>query len=302
METLLREITSSTPSAEQAIRVLIRLFAATRLVGIVGYERQTRGKSAGLRTRMLVAIGSAMFVLAPLEAGMAIADVSRVVQGVAAGIGFIGAGAILKLKSEKEIQGLTTAAGVWMTAAIGLAAGMGRLGLAASAPHLRGSSSRFSRLRRRKDESSGNLAGSERPFATPGWMVGATGFEPAASRSRTERSTKLSHAPTTGINAEQLVYRTSAEKPTPPRRCICSGFQPSGFQLPASNDPPAGCLPTIRPAGEALRVGGEKRTSHVVPHMPLDGDFLALHAEQVERVSFTAFARRGRRPCFDDYG
>jgi putative Mg2+ transporter-C (MgtC) family protein len=131
METLLREITSSTPSAEQAIRVLIRLFAATRLAGIVGYERQTRGKSAGLRTRMLVAIGSAMFVLAPLEAGMAIADVSRVVQGVAAGIGFIGAGAILKLKSEKEIQGLTTAAGVWMTAAIGLAAGMGRLGLAA---------------------------------------------------------------------------------------------------------------------------------------------------------------------------
>ena len=56
---------------------------------------------------------------------------SRVIQGVAAGIGFIGAGAILKVTSEREIQGLTTAAGIWMTAAIGLAAGLGRLGLAA---------------------------------------------------------------------------------------------------------------------------------------------------------------------------
>ncbi len=130
METLLQEITSGIPSAEQAIRILVRLSAATLLAGIVGYERETHGKSAGLRTHMLVAIGSAMFVLAPLEAGMAIADVSRVVQGVAAGVGFIGAGAILKVTTEKEIHGLTTAAGVWMTAAIGLAAGMGRLGLA----------------------------------------------------------------------------------------------------------------------------------------------------------------------------
>jgi putative Mg2+ transporter-C (MgtC) family protein len=119
METLLREITSGIPSAEQAIHVLIRLFAATLLAGIVGYERQTRGESAGLRTHMLVAIGSGMFVLAPLEAGMAIADVSRVVQGVAAGIGLIGASAILKLKSEKEIQGLTTAAGVWRLPPLG---------------------------------------------------------------------------------------------------------------------------------------------------------------------------------------
>jgi putative Mg2+ transporter-C (MgtC) family protein len=131
METLLHEITSGIPNAEQALRILIRLAAATLLAGIVGYEREARGKAAGLRTHMLVAIGSAMFVLAPLEAGLAIADVSRIVQGVATGIGFIGAGTILKGTSEREIQGLTTAAGVWMTAAVGLAAGMGRFGLAA---------------------------------------------------------------------------------------------------------------------------------------------------------------------------
>jgi putative Mg2+ transporter-C (MgtC) family protein len=80
---------------------------------------------------MLVALGSAIFVLAAAESGMPMADLSRVVQGVAAGIGFIGAGAILKVTTEREIQGLTTAAGIWMTAAIGVGAAMGRWGLAA---------------------------------------------------------------------------------------------------------------------------------------------------------------------------
>ena len=82
---------------------------------------------------MLVALGSAIFVLAPMESGMAIDDISRVVQGIASGIGFIGAGAILKVTAEREIQGLTTAAGLWMTAAVGVAAGMGRYGSAALA-------------------------------------------------------------------------------------------------------------------------------------------------------------------------
>ena len=131
MEILLAEIASGMPSLEQAARVIVRLLAATVLAAIIGYERQTSGKSAGLRTHMLVALSSAIFVLAPLEAGMSMGDVSRVIQGVAAGIGFIGAGAILKVSTEREIQGLTTAAGIWMTAAVGLAAGMGRFGLAA---------------------------------------------------------------------------------------------------------------------------------------------------------------------------
>ncbi|HXG82686.1 MAG TPA: MgtC/SapB family protein [Pyrinomonadaceae bacterium] len=61
---------------------------------------------------------------------MSLSDLSRVIQGLATGIGFIGAGAILKLSEKQEIQGLTTAAGIWMTAAVGVAVGLGRLGLA----------------------------------------------------------------------------------------------------------------------------------------------------------------------------
>jgi putative Mg2+ transporter-C (MgtC) family protein len=130
METLQAELLSGLPSFEQAVRIAVRLLAASILAGVIGYEREKTGKSAGLRTHMMAALGSAIFVLAPLESGMELADVSRVVQGVAAGIGFIGAGAILKVTSEREIQGLTTAAGLWLTAAAGLSAGMGRLGLA----------------------------------------------------------------------------------------------------------------------------------------------------------------------------
>jgi putative Mg2+ transporter-C (MgtC) family protein len=130
MDILQNEIFSGIPDTAQAIRVVVRILAATMLGAIVGYERERTGKSAGLRTHMLVALSSAVFVLAPLEAGMESADVSRVIQGVAAGIGFIGAGAIMKLPDERQIDGLTTAAGIWMTAALGLAAGLGRFGLA----------------------------------------------------------------------------------------------------------------------------------------------------------------------------
>jgi putative Mg2+ transporter-C (MgtC) family protein len=131
MDTLQHELLSGIPDVTEAFRIIVRLLAATILAGIVGYERERTGKSAGLRTHMLVALSSAIFVIAPLEAGMRVDDLSRVLQGVATGIGFIGAGAILKVTSEREIQGLTTAAGLWMTAAVGLAAGMGRIGLAA---------------------------------------------------------------------------------------------------------------------------------------------------------------------------
>ena len=75
---------------------------------------------------MLVAIGAALFVLVPQQGGMDIADMSRVIHGVVAGIGFLGAGAIIKQQREANVQGLTTAAGVWMTAAIGIACGLGR--------------------------------------------------------------------------------------------------------------------------------------------------------------------------------
>jgi putative Mg2+ transporter-C (MgtC) family protein len=108
------------------VRVALRLSVASLLGGILGWDREQAGKAAGLRTHMLVAVGAAMFVLVPQQAGASQADLSRVIQGLAAGIGFLGAGAIIKRKDESHIQGLTTAAGIWMTAAIGVSAGLGR--------------------------------------------------------------------------------------------------------------------------------------------------------------------------------
>jgi putative Mg2+ transporter-C (MgtC) family protein len=131
MEILIDELTSGMPDLAESIRVILRILAAMLVGAVIGYERERTGKSAGLRTHMLVALGSTIFVLAPLEAGMRIEDVSRVIQGVAAGIGFIGAGAILKITEARVIEGLTTAAGIWLTAALGVAVGLGRFGVAA---------------------------------------------------------------------------------------------------------------------------------------------------------------------------
>jgi putative Mg2+ transporter-C (MgtC) family protein len=110
--------------ASDVTRVCVRLAVALTLGALLGYERESSGAAAGLRTHMLVSLGSALFVLVPFQAGMAVEDISRVLQGVTAGIGFLGAGAIIKLRNE-EIKGLTTAAGIWVTAAVGVAAGMG---------------------------------------------------------------------------------------------------------------------------------------------------------------------------------
>ena len=75
---------------------------------------------------MLVALGTALFVLVPQQAGLSSADLSRVIQGVVAGVGFLGAGAVIKRAQSGEVHGLTTAAGIWATAAIGVAVGLGR--------------------------------------------------------------------------------------------------------------------------------------------------------------------------------
>jgi putative Mg2+ transporter-C (MgtC) family protein len=110
--------------------VIIRLLAAALLGAIVGIQRQTTRKPAGLRTHMLVSLATAAFVVACSGAGMSSDGVSRVIQGIVTGIGFIGAGSILKLSEQHEIRGLTTAASVWMTAAIGVTVGLGSLGIA----------------------------------------------------------------------------------------------------------------------------------------------------------------------------
>ncbi len=119
------------PGFTDALGVAIRLTLAALLGGVLGYERERLGKAAGLRTHMLVSLGSALFVLAPLQSGAAAGDVTRVIQGIATGIGFIGAGAILKLAEpgHVEIKGLTTASTVWITAAVGMAVGAGQLWL-----------------------------------------------------------------------------------------------------------------------------------------------------------------------------
>ncbi len=121
---------SDIPDAAQFTRISVRLLTAAMLGGVLGYEREHKGKAAGLRTHMLVALGSALFVIIPLLAGMQIADLSRVLQGLVAGIGFLGAGAIIKGDAAHDAKGLTSAASVWLTAAIGVAAGMGRESLA----------------------------------------------------------------------------------------------------------------------------------------------------------------------------
>ena len=117
---------SDIPDVTQITRVTLRLLVAAALGGLLGYERETQGKSAGMRTHMLVAIGAALFVLIPQQAGASTADLTRVLQGLIAGVGFLGAGAIILGTKQVDTQGLTTAAGIWVTAAIGVAAGMGR--------------------------------------------------------------------------------------------------------------------------------------------------------------------------------
>jgi putative Mg2+ transporter-C (MgtC) family protein len=130
MDIILEELLAGMLDTRQLVRIIVRLLAAMLLGAVIGFQREKTGKPAGLRTHMLVSLGAALFVLAPLEGGMDLDGLSRVIQGLATGIGFIGGGAILKLHEQREIEGLTTAAGIWMTAAVGVAVGLGRLPLA----------------------------------------------------------------------------------------------------------------------------------------------------------------------------
>ncbi|CEP36449.1 MULTISPECIES: MgtC/SapB family protein [Halomonadaceae] len=110
----------------ELIIVVIRLLLAAILGGLLGLEREQRGKPAGIRTHMLVCMGAALFIFIPEQAGISDSEMSRVIQGVIAGIGFLCAGTIITRKDEQATSGLTTAAGIWLTAAIGVAVGLGR--------------------------------------------------------------------------------------------------------------------------------------------------------------------------------
>jgi len=110
-------------------RVVFRLFVAMALAACIGWEREQSGAVAGLRTHMLVSLGVALMVIAASQSKIGPADLSRVLQGIFAGVGFVGAAAIIR-PHEGQIHGVTTAAGIWATAAIAAAAGLGRAPIA----------------------------------------------------------------------------------------------------------------------------------------------------------------------------
>lgn len=103
-----------------------RLGLAILLAAIVGLDRETRNKPAGLRTNMLVSLGAALFVLVTVQTGLAKADstaLARTLQGIITGVGFVGAGSILH---KDRVRGLTSATTIWISAGTGVAAGLGQ--------------------------------------------------------------------------------------------------------------------------------------------------------------------------------
>ena len=119
------------------VEIILRLSLAMGVGGAIGWNRQRRHKSAGLRTHMLVSLGAALFVLIPLQGNAHPGDaVSRAIQGVATGVGFLGAGEILHgsrpNSAHPHVTGLTSAASIWVTAALGIISGCGWWQLALS--------------------------------------------------------------------------------------------------------------------------------------------------------------------------
>src|SRR6478672_11767131 len=117
MHTWLTEFNTGFPNADELARIVIRLSVAMLVGAMVGINREHMHKPAGFRTHVLVALGAAVFPLGGEMTGMSVTDVSRLIQGIAVGVGFIGAGAILKSQANQHVHGLTTAASIWLTAA-----------------------------------------------------------------------------------------------------------------------------------------------------------------------------------------
>lgn len=130
MNILWEELTAGLTNPDHLLRIIIRLLAAVVLGGLIGLQRERAGKPAGLRTHTLVCLGTTVVLLSCSAASLSLEGDSRVIQGILTGIGFIGAGSILKLSEEHLIRGLTTSASIWTTAAVGIAVGLGRVGIA----------------------------------------------------------------------------------------------------------------------------------------------------------------------------
>jgi putative Mg2+ transporter-C (MgtC) family protein len=120
-------------NADHILLIAARLGLAAVLGAILGIDRERIQSAAGLRTHILVCLGAAVMVLGGEEAGFGHDASSRVIQGIIAGIGFLGAGTILKISDKVEVHGLTTAASIWLTSGVGIAAGLGHFWLSAVA-------------------------------------------------------------------------------------------------------------------------------------------------------------------------
>lgn len=127
-------------SVNAELLLLVRLLAAGALAGVLGWEREQARKPAGLRTHILVAIAAALYTILaglvaqqPEEGGSPRGDPVRAIQAIAMGIGFLGGGVIFVAHRREEVHGLTTAASIWATAAVGIAAGLAHYTLAAGA-------------------------------------------------------------------------------------------------------------------------------------------------------------------------
>ena len=117
--------------------VFLRLGAAILVGAVIGFDREIRNKPAGLRTITLVSLGSAVFTLTAFDPDGAVTDAtSRVIQGIVTGIGFLGAGTIIRGQTEQSVRGLTTAASIWLAAALGIACAMAYWALVLSASAL----------------------------------------------------------------------------------------------------------------------------------------------------------------------
>ena len=105
------------------VDVFLRLGAAVLSGALIGFDREVKDKPAGLRTLALVSLGSALFVMTALD-GTNTDSTSRAIQGIITGVGFLGAGTIIRGQTEQSVRGLTTAASTWLAAAVGIACGL----------------------------------------------------------------------------------------------------------------------------------------------------------------------------------
>jgi len=106
------------------LEMTLRILLSAALGGVIGYQRERAGKQAGLRTLVLVSVGAALFTIVSIQGFSTVADPARVAAGIVVGVGFLGAGAILR-REGGIVDGLTTAATIWVVAGVGLAAGAG---------------------------------------------------------------------------------------------------------------------------------------------------------------------------------